>query len=244
MSTKVKAQRNTNTEAVAAPANTATAAPILTLSGSITAVPAYFTEKLDEATGELVQVSRFRYLPGHPRQVRFDAKAGQFNINGTVPLGNSLSFIPLAWRVFQDDILNMGRKLWAELFFADDKGAICAVLFHGYSVENLYRLIEPLFYDDLTLADVVVKITAEKKQTTKDGKTATYYIAQFSYEAADAAEVAARRDFSRDFAIWRAETYTGAADMRIQHAYTVPAEDDPNTPEPAAAEPVALPQAA
>ena len=225
MSTKVKAQRSATTEAAAAPA-TIVAAPIFTLAGPVTAVPAYLTEKADETTGEVVQVSRFRYLPGHPRQVRFDAKAGQFNINGTVPLGNSLSFIPLAWRVFQDDILNMGRKLWAELFFADDKGAICAVLFHGYSVENLYRLIEPLFYDDLTLADVVVKVTAEKKQTTKEGKTATYYIAQFSYEAADAAEVAARRDFARDFPIWRAETYTGAADMRIQHGYTVPTEDE------------------
>ena len=176
------------TAAKATPAATVTE---LATTLAVSSRPAYFIEKLDEATGELAQVSRFRYLPGHPRQVRFDAKAGQFNINGTVPLGNSLSFIPLAWRVFQDDILNMGRKLWAELFFADDKGAICAVLFHGYSVENLYRLIEPLFYDDLTLADVTVKVTAEKKQTTKDGKTATYYIAQFSYEAADAAEVAA-----------------------------------------------------
>ena len=240
MSTKVKAQRSAATEAIA----TASDAPMFTLSGPITAVPAYLTEKLDEATGEVVQVSRFRYLPGHPRQVRFDAKAGQFNINGTVPLGSSLSFIPLAWRIFQDDILNMGRKLWAELFFADDKGAICAVLFHGYSVENLYRLIEPLFYDDLTLADVTMKVTAEKKQTTKEGKTATYYIAQFSYEAADPAEVAARRDFARDFPIWRAETYTGTADMRIQHGYTVPAEEDPISPEPAAAELVALPQAA
>ena len=240
MSTKVKAQRSATTEAGAA---TTTAAPAFTLSGPITAVPAYLTEKADEATGEVVQVSRFRYLPGHPRQIRFDAKAGQFNIGGTMPLGNSLRFIPLAWRIFQDDILNMGRKLWAELFFADDKGAVCAVLFHGYSVENLYRLIEPLFYDDLTLADVAVKVTAEKKQTTKDGKTATYYIAQFSYEAADPAEVAARRDFARDFPIWRAETYTGAADMRIQHGYTVPAEEDHHEPEPAA-EPGALPEAA
>jgi hypothetical protein len=239
MSTKVKAQRTAATEAGAA----STTAPVFTLSGPITTVPAYLTEKLDETTGELAQVSRFRYLPGHPRQVRFDAKAGQFNISGTVPLGNSLSFIPLAWRVFQDDILNMGRKLWAELFFADDKGAICAVLFHGYSVENLYRLIEPLFYDDLTLADVIVKVTAEKKQTTKDGKTATYYIAQFSYEAADAAEVAARRDYARDFAIWRAETYTGTADLRIQHGYTVPVEDEPTSPKPTA-EALALHQAA
>lgn len=236
MSTKAKPQRSATTEEVAA--------PTMTLTSSAAALPAYLIDKADEATVEVVQVSRFRYLPGHPRQVRFDAKAGQFNIGGTVPLGNLLSFIPLAWRVFQDDILSMGRKLWAELFFADDKGAICAVLFHGYSVENLYRLIEPLFYDDLTLADVTVKVTAEKKQTTKDGKTATYYIAQFSYEAADAAEVAARRDFARDFPIWRAETYTGNADMRIQHGYTVPVQDDPTSPEPAAAEPMALPQAA
>ncbi|MFD2785340.1 hypothetical protein [Hymenobacter rubripertinctus] len=207
----------------------------------------YLIDKVDEATGEVVQVPRFRYLPGHPRQIRFDAKAGQFNIGGTVPLGPSLSFIPLAWRVFSDNILNMGRKLWAELFFADDKGAICAVLFHGYSVENLYRLIEPLFYDDLTLADVLVKVTAEKKQTTKDGKTATYYIASFSYEAAAPAEVAARRDFARDFPIWRQETCTTAADTRIQYGYTVPAEDEPEEEpqgEQPTTEPAALPQAA
>ncbi len=238
MSTKVKAQPK---EEASQPGttDTATASNVaLTIAG-----PAYLLDKLDEATGEVQQVPRFRYLPGHPRQVRFDAKAGQFNIGGVMPLGNSLSFIPLAWRVFHDDILNMGRKLWAELFYADDKGAICAVLFHGYSVENLYRLIEPLFYDDLTLADVLVKVTAEKKQTTKEGKTATYYIAQFSYEAAGPDEVAARRDFARDFPIWRAETYTGAADIRIQHAYTVPAEQEHQEPE-SAPEPAASPVAA
>ncbi|MGY3089938.1 hypothetical protein ACVWYF_002986 [Hymenobacter sp. UYAg731] len=218
MSTATKTAKTTT---AAAPA--VAAAPVMAIVAAALR-PAYLTEKADEATGEVVQVSRFRYLPGHPRQVRFDAKAGQFNINGTVPLGASISFVPLAWRVFQDDILNMGRKLWAELFFADDKGAVCAVLFHGYSVENLYRLIEPLFYDDLTLADVVVKAQAVKKETTKDGKKATYYIAEFSYEAAAAAEVAARRDFAHDFPIWRAETHTGKADTRIVHGYAVPAE--------------------
>ena len=130
--------------------------------------PAYLVAGVDESTGEETWSNPFRYLPGHPRQIRFDAKAGQFNINGTTPLGQSLRFIPLAWRIFSDDILNMGRKTWAELYFTDDKGAVCAVLFHGYSVENLYRLIEPLFYDDLTLADVVVKVQAEKKETTKE----------------------------------------------------------------------------
>ncbi len=184
--------------------------------------PAYLVAGVDESTGEETWSNRFRYLPSHPRQVRFDAKAGQFNINGTVPLGSSISFIPLAWRIFQDDILNMGRKTWAELYFADEKGAVCAVLFHGYSVENLYRLIEPLFYDDLTLADVVVTVTAAKKETTKEGKKATYFIAEFSYTAADVAETQARKDFARDFELWRAETYTGLADVKLAQGYTVP----------------------
>ena len=227
------------TKTAAGAATAALAAPDTTPKPS----RAYLTATVDEDSGEVTETSRFRYLAGHPRQVRFDAKAGQFNIGGTVPLGNSLEFVPLAWRIFSDNILNMGRKTWAELFFVDAKGAVCAVLFHGYSVENLYRLIEPLLYDDLTLADVKVKITAEKKQTIKDEKTATYYIAQFNYAPADPAEVAARRDFARDFAIWRAETYTGNADMRIQHGYTVPVEDEPTSPEPAA-EALALPQAA
>ena len=30
----------------------------------------------------------------------------------------------------------------------------------------------------------------------------------------------------RDFAIYRAETHTGKADMRIQHGYTVPADEE------------------
>ena len=207
-------------------AGAAAAAPAATLTVTPQPSRAYLTVAVDQDSGEVTEASRFRYLAGHPRQIRFDAKAGQFNIGGATPLGSSLSFVPLAWRIFQDDILNMGRKTWAELFFVDEKGAVCAVLFHGYSVENLYRLIEPLFYDDLTLADVKMKVQAEKKETTKDGKKATYYIAQFGYEAADQAEVAALRDYAADFPIWRAETYTGLAEIKTSAGYTVPQPDE------------------
>ena len=207
---------------------TATSAAVAAPAAPATLTPsrAYLTAAVDEASGEVTETSRFRYLPGHPRQIRFDAKAGQFNIGGITPLGNSLEFVPLAWRIFSDNILNMGRKTWAELFYVDAKGAVCAVLFHGYSVENLYRLIEPLFYDDLTLADVKVKVTAEKKQTIKDEKTATYYIAQFSYTAADPAEVQALREFAEDFPIWREETATGLADLKTSSSYTAPQPDE------------------
>lgn len=207
-------------------AGAAAAAPDAILTTTPPPTRAYLTATVDEDSGEVTETSRFRYLAGHPRQIRFDAKAGQFNIGGITPLGNSLEFVPLAWRIFSDNILNMGRKTWAELFFVDVKGAVCAVLFHGYSVENLYRLIEPLFYDDLTLADVKVKITAEKKQTTKDGKAATYYIAQFSYTPADPAEVQALREFAEDFPIWREETYTGLAEIKTSAGYAVPQADE------------------
>ena len=54
------------------------------------------------------------------------------------------------------------------------------------------------------------------------------------------AKVVPRCDFAHNFPIWRAETHTGTADIRLQHAYTVSAEDGP---EPAA-ETEALPMAA
>jgi len=117
----------------------------------------------------------------------------------------------------------MGRKVWAELFFIDKAGAVCAVLFHGYSVENLQKLNASLFYDDLKLTEVELTVTPIKKQTEKDGKPATYFIADFSYVAADPAEVQARQEFAEDFDLYREETLTGTADMRIVQGYRLPA---------------------
>jgi hypothetical protein len=198
-----------------APAVAATAA-------AVTPSRAYLTASVDEATGEVVETSRFKYLPGHPRQIRADLKAGVFNLNGQEVLGKSLTFIPVALRVFSDNILSMGRKVWAELFFIDKSGAVCAVLFHGYSVENLQKLNASLFYDDLKLTDVELTVTPVKKQTEKEGKPATYFIAEFSYKAADPAEVQARQEFAEDFDLYREETLTGMADMRLVNGYRIP----------------------
>jgi len=49
---------------------------------------------VDEDSGEVTETSRFRYLAGHPRQIRFDAKAGQFNIGGTTPGARSAASCP------------------------------------------------------------------------------------------------------------------------------------------------------
>jgi hypothetical protein len=153
-------------------------------------------------------VSKYKYLEGHPRQYRFDAKEGVFNINGTEKMGRTLTFQPIAWRIFTDNILNMGTKNWAEIFFIDEKNCVSAVLFHGYSVDNIFRLIEPLYYDDLTLADVVITAIAEKKEYIKSQPKGVYYIATFSYKMANVEQTKELQQFAQEAKIFRQESLT------------------------------------
>jgi hypothetical protein len=187
-------------------------------------------QKVNESTGEVINnpdMSHFKYLEGHPRQYRFDAKEGIFNINGTEKLGGptngrTLTFQPIAWRIFTDNILNMGTKNWAEIFFIDEKNCVSAVLFHGYSVDNIFRLIEPLFYDDLTLADVVITAVAEKKENTKIQPKGVYYIATFSYKLADPEETKVLKAFGQSNKIFRQETLTDIANIKTAYNYFNP----------------------
>lgn len=177
-------------------------------------------------------VRRYKYLEGHPRQYRFDAKEGVFNINGAEKLGRTLTFQPIAWRIFTDNILNMGTKNWAELFFIDEKNCVSAILFHGYSVDNIFRLIEPLYYDDLTLADVVITAVAEKKENNKIQPKGVYYIANFSYTLADPARSAELKAFAQDVKIFRQETLTDIANIKTAMHYYNPFASLPDEVEP------------
>ncbi|MGV3557774.1 hypothetical protein [Larkinella arboricola] len=187
-------------------------------------------QNVSKATDEAVSnstIGPFKYLEGHPRQYRFDAKEGIFNINGTEKLGGStngqtLTFQPIAWRIFTDNILNMGTKNWAEFFFIDEKNCVSAILFHGYSVDNIFRLIEPLFYDDLTLADVVVTATAERKENTKIQPKGVYYVANFSYKLADPEQTKKLKAFGQSTKIFRQETLTDIATIKTAYNYYNP----------------------
>jgi hypothetical protein len=190
-------------------------------------------QKIDEVTGEVISnvaIRRYKYLEGHPRQYRFDAKEGVFNINGAEKLGRTLTFQPIAWRIFTDNILNMGTKNWAEIFFIDDKNCVSALLFHGYSVDNIFRLIEPLYYDDLTLADVVITATAEKKENNKIQPKGVYYIANFTYKMGDVTQTAELKQIAQSNKIFRQETLTDIANIKTAMNYYNPfanlAEED------------------
>ena len=186
-------------------------------------------QKIHELTGEVV--SKYKYLEGHPRQYRFDAKEGVFNINGSEKLGRTLTFQPIAWRIFTDNILNMGTKNWAELFFIDEKNCVSAVLFHGYSVDNIFRLIEPLYYDDQTLADVVITAVAEKKENAKIQPKGVYYIATFSYKIGEPAKTAELKQFAQDVKIFRQETLTDIANIKTAMNYYNPFANPVEEPE-------------
>ena len=168
------------------------------------------------------QQLNIKYLPGDPRKIRFDAKAGIFNVNGKDPLGNSLTFQPIAWEFFTGDILNMGPKSWVELFYLDEKNRLCAVPFHGYSVDALKQVSVPLFYDDLTLADVILTVTAVQKENTKIKPKGTYFIADFQYKMADPKRTDELQQLSERIEIYRIETLHHTRQPTITHGYRVP----------------------
>ena len=171
---------------------------------------------------EGVQVANIKYLPGAPRQIRFDAKAGQFNVNGKEELGKTLTFQPLAWEFFTGDILGMGVKSWVEIFFLDEKNRLCAILFHGNSVNALKQVQVPLFYDDLTLANVILTVTPDKKENTKITPKGVYYIAQFDYEMADEKRTTDLAEFANSTNIYREETINDTRQGMVSHGYSVP----------------------
>lgn len=176
-----------------------------------------FTENADGA-----QVPNVKYLVGEPRPIRFDAKAGSFNANGKEQLGSSLTFQPLAWEFFNGNILNMGLKSWVEFFYLDERNRLCSILFHGNSVNALKQVQVPLFYDDMRLADVILTVTAEKKEYTKIQPKSVYYIADFQYVEADTKRTADLAEFAASTPIYREETINDTRIGTASYGYRVP----------------------
>ena len=172
---------------------------------------------IDSETGEVID--KYLYIPGNPKQYRFDAKEGKFSIhydeNNIEKLGSSLSFQPIAWRIFSDDILKLGLKKWAELFFIDEAGCVSEILFHGYSVANLERLITPLLYNRIKLNEVVLTVNADKRENNKIQPKGVYYIASFMYARADKAVTQEFTDYVQTVNLYRSDTLTELANTQV-----------------------------
>ncbi len=167
---------------------------------------------LNEETGEILD--KYLYIEGAPRTYRFDAKEGVFAIEGVDKVGRTITFQPIAWRIFTDDVLKQGLKQWAEIFFIDEHDCVSTVAFHGYSVDNVLNLIKPLTYARKKLSDVVVTAVAEKKENNKIQPKGTYYIASFTYVLAKPDQVKGFKEYIDTVKLYRRETITAAASYK------------------------------
>ena len=198
-----------------------TVAPLVTslVPASLLTTPAYLIEKADPETGEMSHVPKYKYIIGAPKQYRFNGQNGQFNINGEQILLDtkgkaidSFSFQPIAWRIFEENLFARGRKeTWAELFFVDAKDCVSSIMVNNTTLEELRKLAENLFYDDITLADIVLTIKPEKAENEREGQKRSWYIGRFSYQLADPAKVKEFKEYARDYPIYRRDTITETA---------------------------------
>jgi hypothetical protein len=177
---------------------------------------------LDTETGEVK--NNFKYLEGRPKQYRFNGQNGQFNINGEKilqdPTGKpikSFTIIPMAWRVFEENLFARGRKdLWAELFFVDDRNCVSAIMLNNTSLEELLRLESELYYDEIALNEICLTMTAEYVTSEKDGQKRAWYLTKLSWQPAPKEVVKQYAEFAQDFRIYREDTMTATAVYRFK----------------------------
>lgn len=172
--------------------------------------------KVNEETGEMTPA--VKYMPGNPKQYRFNGQTGQFNLNGETPLLDQnnkpikqYKLQPIAFRFFEENLFARNRKeQWAEVFFIDEKNCVSAIMFSSSSANNLISLTRELFYEDCTLCDVVLTITPEQKES-KIAEGGKYYVCNMSFETSDKKEVNDLKELDRLIKIHRQDTLTDTA---------------------------------
>jgi len=195
---------------------------------------------------ETAEVAPIAYLPGRPRQYRFDASRGMFNLKGETPITKpkeSLTLIPVAFRIFRDSILGQSTKRWAEFFFLNQGNQVCNLLLHGYSVDNLMDLNEEIFYEKVNLCQIELTITpAERTSKAPEANNSRFFIAEFSFKRLSPEAIATQASVFKGMPLWREDTLTGDAEPILSYNYNPPVE---SCPQVTAAEPATeLPAAA
>ncbi len=178
----------------------------------------------DKESGDIL----IRYMKGHPRQYRFDASKGYFNIKDGDRLtknGDSFTIIPLAYQIFTDDILGdqYGKMRWIELIFLNQKLQVCSMFLHGYSVDNLLQKAVPLFYDESNFCDVKLTIKPEQKVSKNpEAKGAKYWMCFFNYSLIDKKEKAKLAEATKGLNLYREDTYTVNREIELTKNYGIP----------------------
>jgi len=169
-------------------------------------------ESVNTATGEIT--SKFSYFTGQPKEYRFDARLGQFNLNGTKPLLDksgkpvkSFTFQPIAYRFFTAQMFGRERvEKWFEVFFADEKNHVSGVMFNSTNVEPFENLmLTDCLYEGLTLCDLIITATPKEVVSKKDPNK-KWFVCELSSELADTEKVIALQEFDADFKVFRKDS--------------------------------------
>jgi len=169
-------------------------------------------QTVNEETGEVKD--KFLYFPGMPKGYRFDARTGQFNIEGKKPLLDkkgspvkNFTFQPISFRFFTDQMFGRERvERWIEIFFADERGHISAIMFNGTNVEPFETLLRTeCLYEGITLTDLVITATPTQVTSKKD-PSKSWYVVELTSDLADEEVTKQLSQFDEDFKIFRKET--------------------------------------
>lgn len=172
---------------------------------------------------EKVAENNIKYLAGHPRPYRFDASRGVINLNGETVItkkGEPFRFIPIAYRIFSDNILGLGKKKWAEFFFLNQASQVCNLLVHGYSVDQLMRTVEAMFYDEANLCEVELSLKPMERTNQASGNK--YFVGEFSYRLLEQKPKDILFTITSELELWREETFTGDAEVMLVLNYHPP----------------------
>lgn len=173
---------------------------------------------------------KIKYLSGYPRSYRFDASRGTMNENGEKVLtkkGEPFTFAPIAYRKFRDDIMGFGTKNWIEFFFLNESLQVCALMFHGYSVDEFMKLVNRMFYDDVSPCDCLITATPnEKVSNNPEAKGQKYFIAEFSYQPLPKEEAMKLAQATESLQVWRYDTTTGDAEIQLFQNWNPPHVSD------------------
>ena len=126
------------------------------------------------------KLEKVRYIKGHPRQYRAKAKEGMFSLEGRENVGTTASIHVIAFRTFEGTLFNK-HNVWAELFFIDEQNNVSCLLFNSYSAKRFQDYQRDLFYQQLSIEQLITEISWEAKSSVlNDGTPVSYHIAKFT----------------------------------------------------------------
>lgn len=178
----------------------------------------------DKKSGDIL----IKYLEGMPRQYRFDASNGFFNIKGDERItkkGENLTVIPIAYQIFTDEILGdqYGKMRWLEIIFLNQSLQVCTIFLHGYSVQNFLSKADELFYADSNFCEVKLTIKpVQKTSSNPEANGAKYWMAFFGFEPIAKKKLAPLNAAIKGLKFYRKDTYTIHRDIEIGMNYSVP----------------------